>query len=78
MWSLSKPLLGLIIINESNYENVIRYTLSKVSNNSAYQDELGESLTHLMDNVPRSLDNKSKEAFGKNFSELRSVISQFT
>ncbi|OMJ88404.1 hypothetical protein SteCoe_9623 [Stentor coeruleus] len=78
MWSLSKPLLGLIIINENNYENVVRYALNKVSNNPAYQDELGKSLTHLMDNVPRTLDCKSKETFGKNFSELRSVISQFT
>lgn len=75
MWSLSKPLLGLIIVNEHNFENVKRFVIAKASSNTDTQSKLYESLSSLMNGVSRGMDVKNRDRFAKNFSSLRQVLS---
>lgn len=75
MWSLSKPLLGLIIVNEHSFENVKRYVVTKATTNAEAQQKLYESLSSLMNGVSRTLELKNRDRFAKNFSALRQVLS---
>lgn len=75
MWSLSKPLLGLIIVNEHNFEDIKRYVVAKASSNVDAQKKLYDSLSGLMNGVSRGMDVKNRDRFAKNFSALRQVLS---
>ena len=75
MWSLSKPLLGLIIVNEHSFESVKRYVVTKASTNAEAQQKLYESLSSLMNGVSRTMELKNRDRFAKNFSALRQVLS---
>ena len=75
MWSLSKPLLGLIIVNEHSFEDVKRFVIAKATTNSESQAKLYEALSSLMNGVLRGMDVKNRDRFAKNFSNLRQVLS---
>lgn len=75
MWSLSKPLLGLIIVNEHSFEDVKRYVIAKASNSEETQGKLYEALSGLMNGVMRAMDTKNRDRFSKNFSSLRQALS---
>lgn len=78
MWSLSKPLLGLIIVNEHSFEDVKRYVIPKASSNAQTQQSLYDTLSSLMNGVSRSMDIKNRDRFAKNFSALRQVLSNLS
>ena len=75
MWSLSKSLLGLIIINEHRFEDVKRFVITKSTSNPEGQQKLYNSLSELMNGVSRRMDQKNRDRFSKNFSSLRQVIN---
>jgi len=75
IWTLSKPLLGLIILNEENFQDIKNYAISKATSNLESQEKLQQGINKLMQGVNRSLSLKNKDRFSKNFSELRQVIA---
>lgn len=75
MWSLSKPLLGLIILNEHSFENIKNYAISRASSNVDAQQSINTAVSKLMNGVARSMDPKNRDRFSKNFTEMRQVIS---
>lgn len=75
MWSLSKPLLGLIIVNEHSFEEIKRIVIPKASNSTEAQGKLYEAISNLMNGVSRSMDIKNRDRFSKNFSTLRQTLS---
>lgn len=74
MWSLSKPLLGMIVLNESSYESIKNFVISRVTNSSELRSQLNSALNSLMEGITRSLDQKNRERFGKRFTELLQAI----
>ena len=74
MWSLSKPLLGLVIVNQQNFQEVKNYAIARVTNNLETQQKLNEGINALMQDVTTSLDAKNKDRFSRNFSEFRKLI----
>lgn len=77
MWTLSKPLLGLIILNERNYEEICIYVISKTTSNSDMQQTLSQAMNKLMTGVSRNLDLRNRDRFARNFNELRQSLSSF-
>jgi exportin-7 len=77
MWTLSKPLLGLIILNERNYEEICIYVISKITSNSDMQQTLSQAMNKLMAGVSRNLDLRNRDRFARNFNELRQSLSSF-
>jgi len=77
MWTLSKPLLGLIILNERNYEEICIYVISKITSNSDMQQTLSQAMNKLMTGVSRNLDLRNRDRFARNFNELRQSLSSF-
>lgn len=75
MWSLSKPLLGLIIVNEHHFKDIIMTVIPKASLNSETQSKLFDGLTNLMTGVSRSMDVKNRDRFSKNFGALRQILT---
>jgi exportin-7 len=74
MWTLSKPLLGLIIINESHFESIKNLVMLKVTCSVENHEKLSKALNELMNGISRTLDAKNRDRFGKNFSSLRQVL----
>lgn len=74
MWSLSKPLLGMIILNEGSYENIKNFAIARVTNSPELRSQLNCALNSLMEGITRSLDQKNREHFGKRFTELLQTI----
>ena len=74
MWTLSKPLLGLIVICEMQYEQVRNFVVQKVMGEQSKQEKVMQAFTGLMNGVNRSLDVKNRDKFSRNFSELRQII----
>ena len=77
MWTLSKPLLGLIILNERNYEEICIYVISKITSNADMQQTLSQAMNKLMTGVSRNLDLRNRDRFARNFNELRQSLSSF-
>ena len=75
MWSLSKPLLGLIIVNEHHFKDIIMAIIPKASLNSETQAKLFDGLSSLMTGVSRSMDVKNRDRFSKNFGALRQILT---
>ena len=78
MWSLSKPLLGLIIVNEAQFENLKLFAISRVTSNPQLQAQMSQLLDRLMEGVTRSLEAKNREFFGKKFTELRQGLASLS
>lgn len=75
MWSLSKPLLGMIIINENQFNDLKNYAISRATSNSEAQAQVSSLLDNFMVGVARSLDSKNRDYFGKKFTELRQSLT---
>lgn len=74
MWTLSKPLLGLIIICEMQFEQVRNFVVQKVLSDVGKQEKIMQAFVGLMNGVSRSLDVKNRDKFSRNFSELRQIV----
>lgn len=75
MWSLSKPLLGLIIVNEHSFEEIKRIVIPRATNNVEAQGKLYDAISNLMNGVSRNMEIKNRDRFSKNFSTLRQTLS---
>ena len=74
MWSLTRPLLGLILINEQNFEEIKIETIQKAYSTQDKQELAFEALNSLMDNITRTLTQKNKDAFARNFTQMRAKL----
>ena len=61
MWSLSKPLLGFIIINEQNFERVYSKVIFETKASDEFKEQLASCLANLMQGVSRNMKGKNKE-----------------
>lgn len=75
MWSLSKPLLGFIIMNEQVFERACKEVINQIKANNEFKEQLSACLGNLMAGVSRNMKAKNREIFAKNFSLLRNLIN---
>lgn len=75
MWTLSKPVLGLIILNERSYEEICMHVISKVTSNPDVKQTLSRVMNKLMTGVSRNIDMRNRDRFARNFNELRQALS---
>jgi exportin-7 len=74
MWTLSKPLLGLIIVCEGQYEQVRDFCVQKATPDTEKREKLVQAFAGLMSGVSRSLESRNRDKFARNFSELRQAV----
>lgn len=74
MWTLSKPLLGLIIICEEQYEQVRNLYVEKAIRDEGKRGKVMQAFADLMTGVNRSLETRNRDKFARNFSELRQAV----
>ena len=77
-WSLSRPLLALILINEENYEGWKQQAVSSLAPHPQRQQKLALAFEKLMQEVPRgkqaNLDVKTRDRFTQNLSQFRHEV----
>jgi exportin-7 len=71
MWTLSKPLLGLIIISEQQYEQLRVNLINTLTHDPERSAAYHSAFELMMKNITRSMDIKNKDRFTKNFSDFR-------
>ncbi|XP_071447745.1 exportin-7 isoform X2 [Hetaerina americana] len=72
-WSMSRPLLGLILLNEE-YFNQLRETIIR-SQPPDKQAVMAQWFENLMDGIERNLLNKNRDRFTQNLSHFRRDIN---
>jgi len=74
-WSLSRPLLALILINEEAYHKWQEQALGSMGAHPTRQQKLAQAFEKLMAGVPRgehaNLDVKTRDKFTQNLSAFR-------
>ena len=74
-WSLSRPLLALILINEAAYHKWQEQALASMAAHPSRQQKLSEAFEKLMAGIPRgehaNLDVKTRDKFTQNLSQFR-------
>ena len=77
-WSLSRPLLALILINEESYEGWKQQAVSSLAPHPQRQQKLALAFEKLMTEVPRgkqaNLDVKTRDKFTQNLSQFRHEV----
>ena len=77
-WSLSRPLLALILINEDAYASWQEHALASMAAHPARQQKLALAFEKLMSDVPRgaqaNLDVKTRDKFTQNLSQFRHEV----
>ncbi|VUZ51891.1 unnamed protein product, partial [Hymenolepis diminuta] len=74
-WSISRPLLGLILLNQDYFSNLQRFTLNAVSPHQ--RAELEGIFGKLMDGVENNLFAKNRDRFTQNISTFRHALMEF-
>ena len=74
MWTLSKPLLGLIVICEGQYEQIRDFCVQKTFRDREKRERVMQAFIGLMNGVSRSLESRNRDKFARNFSELRQIV----
>jgi len=72
-WSMSRPLLGLILLNEDYFQNLRDQVIS-----SQPSDKRGSMMTwfeNLMEGIERNLLTKNRDRFTQNLSVFRRYIN---
>lgn len=72
-WSMSRPLLGLILLNEE-YFNELRQNMVR-SQPTEKQAGMALCFDNLMDGVERSLLTKNRDRFTQNLSAFRRDVN---
>ncbi|KAL3864345.1 hypothetical protein ACJMK2_006036 [Sinanodonta woodiana] len=72
-WSMSRPLLGLILLNEE-YFNKLRESIIS-SQSSDKQQTMVQCFESLMDGIERSLQTKNRDRFTQNLSLFRRDVN---
>mmetsp|Transcript_19244 Transcript_19244/g.49244 ORF Transcript_19244/g.49244 Transcript_19244/m.49244 type:complete len:170 (-) Transcript_19244:401-910(-) len=74
-WSLSRPLLALILINEGAYKAWQEQALTSMAAHPSRQQKLAQAFEKLMAGIPRgavaNLDVKTRDKFTQNLSQFR-------
>ena len=77
-WSLSRPLLALILINEHAYQEWQEQALASMAAHPNRQQKLAQAFQKLMADVPRgehaNLDVKTRDKFTQNLSQFRHAV----
>ena len=73
IYTVSKPLLGLILLNENKFFTVIKQQLL-YGHTQAKQAVLSTALDSLMTGIDRTLTEANKENFTQNMTQFRSDI----
>jgi len=73
MWSMSRPLLGLILLNEKFFE-LLEERISRLQTTPEKQQQMATYFTDLMVDVERSLTTKNRDKFTQNLSTFRSNV----
>ena len=77
-WSLSRPLLALILICEDAYAQWKDQALASMATHPARQQKLAIAFEKLMAEVPRgkqaNLDVKTRDKFTQNLSQFRHEV----
>jgi exportin-7 len=75
MWTLSKPMLGLIIVSEHQFEQLKHYLINNITQDPERAQGYHSAFDLLMKGITRSMDIKNKDRFTKNFSDFRQAIN---
>ena len=82
-WSLSRPLLPLIILDESSFQDIKEQIV--MGQREPFRSALREVLTNLDDGVGRTLESKNRDKITQNLAMLkhqlrsqRSVVPRVT
>ena len=77
-WSLSRPLLALILINEEAYAAWQEQAIASMAAHPTRQQKLALAFEKLMAEVPRgqqaNLDVKTRDKFTQNLSQFRHEV----
>ena len=73
-WSLSRPMLSLILVNEAVYDRVRQAAVEAHSPSPERRPLLSAALGKLMDGVARSLEPKNRDKFTQNLTLVRHEI----
>eukprot|EP00794_Sanderia_malayensis_P005744 gene5744-6446_t len=76
MWSISRPFLGLILLNEEFFTELERRITQMQSPDK--QPRMAECFQDLMENVERSMTSKNRDRFTQNLSTFRSGVKNLT
>ena len=76
MWSLSKPLINLILLCKNRYCDCVKNIVAKINNNEM-QNEIWMLLIKLSEGINSKIDDKSREQFSCNFTELKSQLTKY-
>ncbi|XP_065071975.1 exportin-7-like [Rhopilema esculentum] len=76
MWSMSRPLLGLILLNEEFFTELERNITQMQTPDK--QPRMAECFQDLMENVERSMTTKNRDRFTQNLSTFRSCVKSIT
>ena len=73
MWSMSRPLLGLILLNEKFF-TVLQDRFAQLQPTTAKQQQMTTYFRELMEDVERSLTTKNRDTFTQHLSTFRTNI----
>jgi len=73
MWSMSRPLLGLILLNEKVF-TVLEERITQIQETPEKQQKMATYFRDLMDGVERSLSVNNRNKFTQNLSSFRSNV----
>jgi hypothetical protein len=77
IYSIAKPLLGLILLNESKFFNEIKQQLL-FGHSQVKQNNLSNALDNLMTGIDRNLAERNKENFTQNLVQFRNETQEAT
>jgi hypothetical protein len=77
IWVLSTPLLGLIIVCESQFHQVKANLINSLTKDPRRAEGYLRAVEVLMPGVSRKMDARNKDQFSTNFSSFRQALDSF-
>ncbi|OMJ80307.1 hypothetical protein SteCoe_19460 [Stentor coeruleus] len=75
LWTFSKVLLGLAVINQKKFEQIKNCAIEKLSLPEETKSKIQIAASKLLEGVKQSLDAQNKDIFLKNFNKFKQVLS---
>lgn len=75
LWTFSKVLLGLAVVNQEKFERIKNYTIEKLPLAEETKSKIQAAASTLLEGVKQSLEPQNKDLFLKNFNRLKQVLS---
>ena len=75
IWTLSKALLGLLVVDLEKFEDSKKRAIINMTNNIETQEKYNDAANILLCDVQDNLTAKNKEIFTKNFRNFRQAIN---